>query len=129
MKWILSIALAVSVAANVWLAFRLFDASVTQAYMEESIQSNQMALLQCIAVTNEFLDSGARREALIAKAKAVSGVHSMFSNDGHFWIGSFGMDFDKDGRLISVAEWGSVYEHIKEREHWVPAQGRLPYCN
>ena len=128
MKWILSLALAASVAANLWLSFRLFDAGVTQTYMEDSIQTNRTALLQCIAVTNDFLASGARRDALIAKAKAVSGVESTFSNDGHFWIGPFGMDFDEDGRLISVAEWITVYEQIKKRGHPIPAQEELPYC-
>ncbi len=97
--------------------------------MGDSIQMNRVALLQCVAVTNEFLDSGSRREALISTAKAVSGVDSTFSNDGHFWIGSFGMDFDANGRLISVAEWGSVYDQIQERKHWVAAHDPLPYCN
>ena len=128
MKWMLSLALAASLAVNAWLSFHLLDAGVTQTYMGDSIQQNRMALLQCIAVTNEFLVSGARREALVAKAKAVSGVDSTFSNDGHFWIGPFGMDFDEDGRLISVAEWGTVYEQIKKRGHPIPAQEELPYC-
>lgn len=116
MKRMFSLALAASIAANVWLAFLVVDAGVTQTYMEDSIQGNRTALLQCIAVTNELLDSGARREVLIAKAKAISGVDSMFSNDGHFWIGSFGMNFDEDGKLISVAEWGTVYRQISEKE-------------
>lgn len=88
-----------------------------------------MALRQCVAVTNAFLDSGARKEALIDKAKALSGVDFTFSNDGHFWVGSFGMGFDAEGRLVSVAEWGSVYEQIQQREHWIPVQEGLPYCN
>lgn len=129
MKWILSLAFAVSLAANAWLGFRLLDAGVTQTYMGDSIERNRMALLQCIAVTNDFLASGARREALVAKAKSVSGVDFTFSNDGHFWVGAFGMDFDEDGRLISVAEWETVYEQITKRGHPIAAQKELPYCN
>ena len=116
MKWMLSLALAASLAVNSWLSFHLLDAGITQTYMADSIEKNRMALLQ-FAVTNDFRVSGARREALIAKAKAISGVDSMFSNDGHFWVGPFGMDFDEEGRLISVAEWNTVYEKIKEKEH------------
>jgi len=128
MKWMLSFALAASLAVNAWLSFQLLDMGTTQTYMGDSIQTNRMALLQCIAVTNEFLDSGARREALLAKAKMLSEFDDTFSNDAHFWIGSFGMDFDDDGRLISVAEWGTVYEQIQKRKHWIPAQEGLPYC-
>lgn len=128
MKWILSLVLAASLAVNAWLSFHLLDTGVTQTYMGDSIQRNRMALLQCIAVTNEFLVSGARRDALIAKAKAVSGVDSTFSNDGHSWIGSFGVSFDEDGRLNSVAEWETVYEQVKKRGHPIPAQEELPYC-
>lgn len=124
----LSLALASSLAVNAWLSFHLIDAGVTQTYMGDSIQRNRMALLQCIAVTNDFLVSGARQEALIAKAKAVSGVDSTFSNDGHFWIGPFGMDFDEDGRLISVAEWETVYEQSKGRDLPIRAPEELPYC-
>ena len=55
MKWILSLLLAASLAANTFLTSRLVDAGVTQTYMEDSIQGNRTALLQCIAVTNEVL--------------------------------------------------------------------------
>lgn len=128
MKRMLLLALAASLALNAWLSFHLLDVGVTQTYMGDSIKRNRTALLQCIAVTNEFLDSGARREALIAKAQAISEIDDTFANDGHVWIGSFGMDFDDDGRLTSVAEWGTVYEQIQKREHWIPAQDGLPYC-
>lgn len=124
----LPLALATSLAANAWLTFRLIDAGITHTYMGDSIQKNRTALLQCIAVTNDFLASGARREALIEKAKTISGVDFTFSNDGHFWVGPFGMDFDEDGRLISVAEWDTVYEQVKKRGHPIPAQAELPYC-
>jgi hypothetical protein len=128
MKWMLSLALVASLAAYAWLSFHLLDAGVTQTYMGDSIQKNRTALLQCIAVTNDFLASGARREALVVKAKAVSGVDFTFSNDGHLWIGPFGMHFDEDGRLNSVAEWDTVYEQLKKRGRPTPAQEQLPYC-
>lgn len=112
MKWILSLVLAASLAANAFLAFRLVDAGVTQTYLEDSIQGNRTALLQCIAVTNEVLASAARKEVLIAKAKSVSGEHFTFSNDGHLWVGQFGMHFDESGQITSVAEWGTVYDQI-----------------
>lgn len=128
MKWMLPLALATSLAANAWLTFRLVDAGITQTYMGDSIQKNRTALLQCIAVTNDFLASGARREALVEKAKTIGGVDFTFSNDGHFWVGPFGMHFDEDGRLISVAEWDTVYEQIRKRVHPIPAQAELPYC-
>ena len=112
----LSVALVASLAANAWLSFHLLDAGITQTYMGDSIHKNRTALLQCIAVTNAVLDSGARREVLVAKAKAISGIDYMFFNDGHSWIGPFGMHFDEEGRLISVAEWDTVYEQMKEKE-------------
>ena len=115
MRWLILLALAASLARNAWLTFRLVNAGVTQTYLEGGIQENRMALLQCVAVTNAFLDSGARREELIAKAKAVSGIDSSLANDGHFWVGPFGMDFDKEGNLISVAEWYTVYEQISKK--------------
>lgn len=114
MKWILSIALAASLLANAWLTFNVLDSSVTQAYMEDSIERNRTALLQCIAVTNDVLKTGARKDALIARAQEVAGDDPGFSNDGHFWIGPFGMRWDEDGKLVSVAEWGTVYEQIKK---------------
>lgn len=114
MRWILSIALVASLSANAWLAFHVLDAGVTQAYMGDSIQRNRTALLQCIAVTNDHLKTGARREALIARAQAVAGDYPGFSNDGHYWIGSFGMRWDEDGKLVSVAEWETVYEQIRK---------------
>lgn len=67
-------------------------------------------MLQCIAVANEVLASGAGKEALIAKAQSVSGETLTFSNDGHLWVGPLGMHFDDEGRLVSVAEWETIYE-------------------
>lgn len=112
MKWFVSLALALSLAVNAWLAFLVLDAGITQTYMGDSLEKNRTALLQCIAVTNEVLASGAGEEALIAKAQSVSGETFTFSNDGHLWIGPFGMNFDEEGRLVSVAEWGTVYEQV-----------------
>lgn len=114
MRWILSIVLVASLSANAWLTFHVLDASVTQTYMGDSIERNRTALLQCIAVTNDVLKAGARKDALIARAKEVGGDHPGFSNDGHCWIGTFGMRWDEDGKLVSVAEWETVYEQISK---------------
>src|SRR5690606_17935826 len=104
----LSFALAISLDANAWLAFYLTEAGVSNVHTDTYLTRDHAALLQCIAVTNEFLATGARREALVATAKAVDGGYPEFSNDGHFWVGPLGMDFDQEGRLISVAEWETV---------------------
>lgn len=116
MKWFVSLVLAGSFAANAWLAFLVLDAGITQTYMGDSLQRNRTALLQCIAVTNEVLASGAGRETLIAKARSVSGETFTFSNDGHLWVGPLGMHFDEEGRLVSVAEWETVYEQVSQKE-------------
>ena len=116
MKWIVSLAFVVSLAVNAWLVIELVDAGVTESYLERSLQTDRTTLLQCIAVTNKFLKEGARKEALMAKARSKIGSVSTVSNsnDGHLWIGLFGMSFDESGKLISVAEWQTVHEQITQ---------------
>ncbi len=116
MKWILSLAFVLSLAVNAWLAIQLVDAGVTESYLERYLQTDRTTLLQCIAVTNDFLKQGARKEALMAKARSKIGSVSTVSNsnDGHLWIGRFGMSFDESGQLISVAEWLTVHDQIMQ---------------
>ena len=117
MKWIVSLAFVVSLAVNAWLAIQLVDAGVAESYLERSLQTDRTTLLQCIAVTNEFLTKGARKEALMAKARSKIGSvpTASNSNDGHLWVGHFGMSFDESGRLMSIAEWQTVHDQITQQ--------------
>lgn len=107
MKWVLGLLITLLIASNIWLAFHLFDAGVTQTYLQDSVQGKKVALGQLVAITNEALRPGATSETVVAAAATAGGNLQTFSNDGYIWVGQVGMRFDAEGKLQSVTEWES----------------------
>ncbi|WP_152560450.1 hypothetical protein [Arenimonas donghaensis] len=89
-------------ASNLWWAFRMLDAGVTHTYMGVSLEDNQVALAQVIAVANEASRVEATRESIVAAASQVETDIDPFEKDGYLWVGRIGLRFSDNGRLQDV---------------------------
>lgn len=91
------------VVTNLWWAFQLLDSGVTQTHIGVSLNDNQIALSQTIAVAKEATRPGSTRESIVAAAMQGQGEINPFEKDGYLWVGRIGLKFYNDGRLQDVA--------------------------
>ena len=91
------------IASNAWWAYAALDDGVSDGYREVVLHDNQIALAQSLAVFSELSNRSATRASIIGAAQRVSGDRSPFEKDGFVWVGSIGLRFDPEGRLVEVA--------------------------
>jgi Na+/proline symporter len=96
--WVLSILLLVS---NVWWAFLIFDAGITQTYMGHSLKDHKEALQQIIRIYPLAI-SGSSKSAILNAARSTGDSSEIFEQDGVTYIGKIGVKFDEKGRPVEV---------------------------
>lgn len=115
MRGILFLAIALLLASNAWLGYRLLETGNARAQLELHARYQNDSLLMCVAIGNQILSSETRREPLVAAARAAGGNYRPYGNDGHLWLGAVGMRFDESGSLVSLAEWMTVDDKPNQR--------------
>jgi hypothetical protein len=103
-KWILPIALLVLLlASNAWWAYRLLDAGVSNTYLDTSLTDNETALNQVLALLPCVAKPDVSKDELISVARkaAPNGIEP-FEKEGYVWIGSIGLKFNQEGKLVEV---------------------------
>lgn len=90
------------ITSNAWWAYRLMDSRVTLAYQQDSLRLNQEALSQAIAVIKAVSRPGVTREEVIAAAQGAAESSETFQKDGYLWVGSIGLRFAENGRLVEA---------------------------
>ena len=95
------------VGTNAWWAVNAFDTGISRSYERVSLEDNEAALSQAIAVISELANPKSSRESIIQAAAGPVGDSSSFEKDGFVWVGSVGLRFDESGRLLEVVPgWG-----------------------
>ena len=90
------------VASNAGLAYRLLDAGVTHTYQSASLEENQQALSQALAVIKAAGAPDYSRQSIVAAAQAAWPGVEPFEKDGYLWVGRLGLRFNAEGRLVEA---------------------------
>jgi hypothetical protein len=99
----IAVLLLALVTSNLWWAYRLLDAGITNTYATASIESTSEALNQALAILPVALRPKATREEVINAARIRNDMAEPFEKEGHVWVGQLGLKFDERGRLIKAA--------------------------
>ncbi len=86
------------VATNAWWAYQLFDAGVSLAYRDASVERHRLALVQALAVMPVLARPGHTRSDVLAAARAAAPEAESFEKEGYVWVGRLGLSFDPSGR-------------------------------
>lgn len=90
------------VATNAWWAYRLLDAGVSYTYQGASLEENQQALSQALAVIKVLGTNNASREKIVQAAQAAWPSTEPFEKDGYLWVGRLGLRFNQAGHLVEA---------------------------
>jgi hypothetical protein len=97
---ILTVAL---VTSNAWWAYQLLDAGVSYTYRGASLEENQQALSQALAIIEVTRSGDASRDQIVAAANRAWSSGEPFEKDGYLWVGRLGLRFTDDGKLEEVS--------------------------
>ncbi|MGZ5801623.1 MAG: hypothetical protein ACXWJZ_13430 [Burkholderiaceae bacterium] len=96
---LLTIALVVT---NAWWAYRLLDAGVSYTYQGVSLEENQQALSQALAIIKVLGTDKASREQVIQAAQNAWSSTKPFEKDGYMWVGRLGLRFNEADHLVEA---------------------------
>ena len=102
-KLAIALLVAALLGSNLWWAFRLVDAGVTQTYTGVSLDDNKRALAQTLALLPVVARPGVSRAAVLAEARSAGPSADSFEKDGFVWVGSIGLKFNEQGQLIEAS--------------------------
>ena len=97
---LLAVALVLS---NVWWAYRVLDTGVSLTYMGVSLEDNEQALAQTIALLPVAGKHGVSRTEILAAARFPGDASVPFEKDGFVWTGKIGLKFNEWGQLVEVS--------------------------
>lgn len=90
------------VATNAWWAYRLLDAGVSYTYQGVSLEENQQALSQALAIIKVLGSSNTSREQIVQAAQKAWPSTEPFEKDGYLWVGRLGLRFNETGHLVEA---------------------------
>ncbi len=99
---LISLLVIALVVTNVCWAYRLLDAGVSYTYQGASLEENQQALSQALAIIKVFGNREASREHIVQAAQAAWPSTEPFEKDGYLWVGRLGLRFDQTGHLVEA---------------------------
>lgn len=98
----ISLLTIVLVVTNAWWAYRLLDAGVSYTYQGASLEENQQALFQALAIIKALGTNNASREQIVQAAQAAWPSTEPFEKDGYLWVGRLGLRFNQAGHLVEA---------------------------
>jgi hypothetical protein len=91
------------VTSNLWWAYQSLDAGISYTYQDDSLRSSNEALQQSLAVIKALSSPLATRDSVLAAAtEGALAPGESFEKEGYIWVGSIGLKFSREGRLIEV---------------------------
>jgi hypothetical protein len=93
------------VVTNAWWAYRLLDAGVSYTYQGASLEENQQALSQALAIIKVLGTNNASREQIVQAAQAAWPSTEPFEKDGYLWVGRLGLRFSQAGHLVEAVSY------------------------
>ena len=92
------------IASNALWAYRLLDAGVSHMYQGVSLEENQQALSQALAIIKVMASQGASRAESVAAAQKAWPSGEPFEKEGYLWVGRLGLRFNKAGELVEAVQ-------------------------
>jgi hypothetical protein len=90
------------VTTNAFWAYSLLDLSVTLTYQGVSLEENEQALSQALAIIKASANPNATRSQIVRAAQKDWPSSDFFEKEGYFWVGRLGLRFDERGRLVDA---------------------------
>ena len=101
-----SIAIALLGAAllmsNIAWAFRVLDLGASLTYERASVDSEHDALTRALAVIPAAAKDRSSKDEIIDMARKNGYAVEAFEKDGFTWIGTLGLRFDANGRVVEA---------------------------
>lgn len=98
--------LVLLLATNACWAYQALDTGVTMTHREETFRLTHKGLVQALAILPLVADSSSSPEQIIAAAGQASSDSEPFHKEGFTWVGSLGLRFNDEGRLVeAVPSW------------------------
>ena len=89
---------------NIWWAFRMFDAGISYTYQGASLEQNEQALAQSLAIINTLGSSNSSRSQVIKAAQEAWPSTEPFEKEGYLWVGRLGLRFNAAGQLVEAVD-------------------------
>lgn len=102
--WSIGVLTALLIVTNLWWAYNALDNGITYTYLKISLENNEEALAQALAVIEAVAHVGATRQSIIKAARDAGSNSEPFEKDGYVWVDSIGLKFDSTGHLISASK-------------------------
>ena len=90
------------VATNALWAYRVLDLGVTLTYQGASLEENQQALSQALAIIKTSAKPNASRAQVVEAAQKAWPSSEAFEKEGYLWVGRLGLRFNESGRLVEA---------------------------
>ena len=103
-RWSIGVLIALLIATNLWWAYNALDSGITYTYLKISLENNEEALAQTLAVIEAVSQVDATRESIIKAARNAGSNSEPFEKDGYVWVDSIGLKFDSTGHLINASK-------------------------
>lgn len=100
---VIVVLVALLVVTNGWWAYKVLDSGITYTYIRASLESNEEALAQSLAVIEAATQVDATRQSIVQAARTAGRNSEPFEKDGYVWVGSIGLRFDSTGHLVKVS--------------------------
>jgi hypothetical protein len=95
---------------NVWWAYRVLDAGVSQTYLRASHDTSAELLTQSLAVLQVVAKPQASRSEILKAAAVPGDTVGPFEKDGYVWVGQLGLQFNEQGRLVKAVAGAGASE-------------------
>lgn len=89
------------ITSNGWWLYNAVDFGITHTHAMQTCSEDSEALRQVLSILPVAVQPGTTRDAILAAARRDKN-DAVFEKDGHTWVGSLGLRFDTQGRLLEV---------------------------
>ncbi|ATG91609.1 hypothetical protein [Methylomonas koyamae] len=90
------------VVSNLFWAYRALDFGISYTYQGVSLEENQQALAQALAIVKVLGNCDASRQQVIQAAQNAWPSSHPFEKDGLLQVGRLGLRFSENGRLVEA---------------------------
>lgn len=99
---IISLLIIALVATNAFWANRVLDLGITLTYQGTSLEENQQALSQALAIIKTSAKPNASRAQVVQAAQKAWPSSEPFEKEGYLWVGRLGLRFNESGQLVEA---------------------------
>ena len=90
------------VASNAFWLYKTVDAGVSYTYLNDSYRNARNAAKQALTLLPLAARADSTKNSLVNAVLRLDPRSSPFQKDGFTWVGSLGLRFDSEGRLVEA---------------------------